>query len=187
MGEYIFNRGRSKTAHGYPDTRSGANGPSVSSLARNFALGPALESSVSIGTAGTLVPWASIESGAPAGTDVPITPQVSGIVNVRGVITLRSSSSSAETVQIQIVVNGSPLLVPTQEVVAVPSSTELEGDWSFVIPFEVDVNVTTNGALLPLATVANISVLLTALADSVISLVDLSSTISVQEVIPATG
>jgi hypothetical protein len=182
MGEFIFNRGRSRTAHGYPETRAGANAPPIGLLARNFAAGPPTPDAQAIDVSpGTQVQWVAAVPGTNP-EDVPITPRVTGLIQVSGVITVANTSGSTRQVQVQIEFNSTTLPVPQTENTAVSANVAEETNGYLAIPFLVEFLPGT-----PLGTQVNVHVRLTALTTTSLELPVLSSTIVVQEVLPRTG
>jgi hypothetical protein len=172
MTEFVGRTG-SLRLYSYPERRrSGAE-----LFARNFAAGPEFPTPVAIATdPGTQVPWAVIESGAPAGVNVPITPRSSGIIRITGVVVVKSSSEIVEIVNLEVEINGTAISIPQFEAQSI-----LDGGFA-TIPF-----VTENTSFLPIGVVANVSVRVTASSDDVLQLRPASSTIDVQEVPAATG
>lgn len=170
MSEYVGRTGALRL-YSYPESRRTAQ---IGPFARNFAIGPALQTAVTTG--GTLVPWAAIESGAPPGTDVPITPKVTGVLVISGVITLKNASGAPVTVQLRVEINGVPLLAPLLEEATVDASG-----------FEAVPFMTEPVFLLVVGTTVNIQILLTPTDDDAISIAIESSSLSIQEVPVATG
>ncbi|MGH3303685.1 MAG: hypothetical protein ACRDOK_18800 [Streptosporangiaceae bacterium] len=168
MGE--FRIGRKFASHSYPDARRDTTQP----FARNYALGPTTSTDVTM--AGTLVPWTVIESGAPPGTDVPITPKTSGIIQADGVICIKNSSATPQNVQLLVLVN-SVAITPENEAVTIAADPGY-----MAIPF-----IAEDPNLRPIGTPVNVTIKLTANADGVITMALLSSSLRVQEVPPATG
>lgn len=167
MGE--FRIGRKFARHVYPDNSRAA---ALTLFARNSAVGPS--GATDITTIGTPVPWDIIESGAPSGPDVPITPRVTGLVSISGVISVKSSSVSQESVQLEAFAGGILVPVPNQEQVSI------DPDGFEAIPFLVLVPLTVG---VP----TNIRIGLIASTDNVLQIVFESSTILIQEMAPATG
>lgn len=175
MSEFVGRTG-SQRLYSYPEAPRGGSYSAL--FARNFAYGPLFPTPVDIDTSpGTDVPWSVIESGALAGVIVPITPRSSGVVRISGVIVVKSSSESAESVSLQILGNGDILLgVPfleTQSIIA---------NGFAAIPFASEAYP------LPVGVVVNIKIRLTAsTGGGVLQLRPDSSTIDLQEVPVATG
>jgi hypothetical protein len=167
MGE--FRIGRAYAKHSYPESRQNTTVP----LARNFAVGPATTTAVTTG--GTPVPWSSIESGAPAGVNVPLTPLSSGIIELTGVIEVDNGTESPVVVQVQTALSGPILGLPVNEKVTVQPGFA-------AIPI-----VTEWLAALPLGTTVDFQVIVTAASNGAITLVAGSSSFRVKEVPPATG
>jgi len=174
-----FRIGRKHAAHTYPQSRATTTVP----LARNSASGPEEDDvTIAVGPAGTQVPWNARESsGVPPQTAqfVPITPKATGIVNVKGVIAL--SATTATSIQLFVERDGTPTPVPLLETV------NFTGPGAAAIPFDVIVGAGANGPPLALGVQANISIKLTSSVAAAAVLFQDSSTITVQEVSPATG
>ena len=106
---------------------------------------------------------------------VPITPRVTGIVRVSGVVTVQNGSGApVSEVQIGVQVNGGPLLTPVSDIVPL-----LDGE-VITIPFLVE----TNPLDTPVGVTSNIQVLVDGSGATVLG--D-GSSIDVQEVQAATG
>lgn len=100
MGE--FRIGRSRAQHSYPDTR----GAGPAGFARNSAFGPP-DGIQAISATGDKIKWSTLEVGTPGSTEVPITPQVTGIVRVIGSVVCRNTAlSSANTMTVEIFIGG---------------------------------------------------------------------------------
>lgn len=173
MGE--FRIGRKFAQHSYPDAPRGA---AAALLARNFAFGPA--TTTDIETSPTAIPWEGVDVGAP-GITAQITPRVSGIVLISAVVAIKSLSGVQEIVTVDVSVNGFVLNVPFFNQITV------EAGGFLVVPILTETNVATLGALLPIGVPATVSILLTANTDDVLQLSTDDSSISIQEVLPATG
>ena len=177
--------GRKFASETYPETRAGENGPPGDLLARNYAIGPGSEVGVPITTTGTEVTWGTVDVPGFAPQDVPITPQVTGIVMVRAVLTIDNTDTVAHRLQVQVEtqagVNPPTVLpLPFDENVTVPAeSSELDGFTA--IPFLLKIAGLTIGSLV------NIRILLTSVENDVLVLAVNSSTIEVQEVLASTG
>lgn len=176
MGE--FRIGRTRAQHSYPDPRRDTS----VQFARNFAIGPETNTAVVTGDAGnpaiggTLVPWSAIESGATPGTTVPITPQVTGIVQIESVICLKNSDTSPQIVLVQVLIDGFINPIPELEVVTVPAS-------GFVaIPVLTEII-----EALPTNTTFDIAIRLIASANGFITIAMESSSIEIEEKPAATG
>jgi len=166
MGE--FRIGRSRAQHSYPEPRFG--GAAAQIFARNFASGPELLTALDLG--GTQVPWNAISSGAAPGTNVPITPQTTGVLLISGVITVKNNEAAAQSVR--IAVNGVPVTVPTFESTLVASLDSL------AIPFLVEAPAVAVGVTW------NIAILVTPSGNNMNLLAE-ESAIEIQEVPVATG
>jgi len=161
--------------HSYPETPRGA---AAGMLARNAAFGP--ENVTPILTSPTSVPWQSLDVGV-AGVTVPITPRVTGVVRIIGVIGVKSSSGIQELLTVHVAVNGELLFIPFN-----PEPT-LSASGYILIPILTEVNVFTNGSVLPLGVTATVQVILTANNPDVLSIDPGASSLDVHELMPATG
>lgn len=183
MGE--FRIGRSRAQHSYPETRRNT----TLQFARNFAAGPGETTDVASGngiTGGTQIPWAIIESVGvvfpPGVVDVPITPRITGIIQITGVVEVKSSAPAIVLVQVQLGVDGGALpaggrsSVPLLETVTVDAGGE-------AIPILVDLP-----AILAIGVTRTIQIVVSDIlgAGTVILALE-SSTLDVQEVPAATG
>lgn len=170
MSEFVGRTG-SQRVYSYPEAPRGGY---AAQFARNFASGPATTTTIDIDP-GTQLPWDVIDSGAPPGVNVPITPRSSGIILVTGVISLKSSSEIDEVVQLLIEVNGVPLPVPFLE------SNTISASGFEAIPFVAEITGLAVGVA------ANVQVrLISSNATDIGATLD-SSTINLQEVPAATG
>jgi hypothetical protein len=181
---FIFNRGRSKTAHGYPETRAGANSSNI--FARNFAFGPSEEITPVIDDApGTEIPWGTIDVPGVDIHDVPITPLSTGVIIVQGVVSLHNTSEiDIVDIQVQVKIGaGSPVVypIPASEKVSVPVDDGEGGEGFAVLPFFVQIPG------LPIGTQQIVRILLTADAENLVEIVLNSSTVEVKEVTVSTG
>ena len=173
MGE--FRIGRTFARHSYPDTpRAGG----LAALARNFAQGPGGDTATPITAAGILVPWATIESGAPPGVSVPITPAVTGRVRISAVLTILNASGASAIVSVQAQTTAGLIAFPLVQATVDASVGEVDGFEA--VPFLLDF-------LAPVGVVDNIQLFVTASADGALFLTLQSSTIDVQELLLATG
>lgn len=175
MGYITNNKRRSPEV--YPDPRRG--GTTTDLFARNFASAPADQILIPEDP-GAQVVWNSISSGAAASADVPITPAVTGIIMVRGVLVLKNTSSDPQVnsgVQVIVQVGNPPVdtLIPFLEVATINI-----GD-AVVIP------ILTQTDPQPVGVATSISILLIAGDAGTISLVSQSSSLEIQEVPAATG
>jgi hypothetical protein len=168
-----FRMGRKYAAHSYPETRAGANAPPVGLFARNYASGPAIDTPVLI--AGVQVPWNNIDGGSALGPDVPITPHVTGRVQVSGVIAFENSSATPVNVQVEVQINDITTTIPASDrasLVAAP----VESVSTVAIPFSVMLPLTLGvESLIQIRVSANDDV-------ATINVVADSSTIEIQEV-----
>lgn len=169
MTEFVGRTG-SRRLYSYPDTPRGLN---AASFARNAAIGPDTDP-VDISDAGTQVPWAFIESGAPAGVNIPITPRATGRVLISGVLSIANTAEGALDVQVQIQVDGSTITFPLLEKTTIPA-----GGFG-TLP------IVAVPPLMTVGTAKNISILVTASAEG-LQLSPESSELNIQEVPLATG
>jgi hypothetical protein len=167
-----FRIGRKFAQHSYPDPRRST----TVAFARNSATGPAADQGFD--DTGAQVVWDSIESGAVAGVNVPITPLSSGKIHITGVITVKTDNPNSVDVNLTVEVDSLLVPRPANEMVSV-SGTGPDMPWA-AIPFDVIVN-------LPVGVTSNIEILMTASADVAIHIEAGSSSISIQEVPPVTG
>jgi hypothetical protein len=171
MGE--FRIGFKYARHSYPDPPRGG-GVSPTSFARNFAVGPATDTDISI--TGTDVPWSAIDVGAP-GVNVPITPIATGIAVISGVLTVKNTSGSDTLiVVVGVAVNNVLLAFPLAESTVIPINSTL------AIPFLAEATG------LALNAASNVQIVVTTPdQDGVGQIVGESSSVDVQEVAAATG
>lgn len=165
-----FRTGNKAKSHPYPAT---PRGDGALAFARNYASGPALDTPVS--NAGVQIPWSNIAGGSVLGPNVPITPHVTGRVQVQGMVSLENTSSTPANTQLAIQINGVTTLVPANAQAFLPAAPA-EGISSVVIPFSVALVLTVGVAV-------NIQILMD--TDNDVSTVDIvaeSSTIEIQEV-----
>lgn len=174
MTEFVGRTG-ARRVYSYPERPRGSE---LALLARNFAAGPS--SATDIDIAPTPIPWNIVDVGG-AGTTVPITPRSSGIILISGVISIKSTSGIQESVLVQVVVNGLPLLVPFLQ------NPTIEANGFISIPFLTELNLATFGSLLPVGVAAAVSILVTAANADTLQLAVDSSSMTIQEVRPATG
>lgn len=165
--------GRRYASETYP-SRGGAQG---APFARNFAQGPATPQGVLVAP-GTPVSWGTVESTGAAGTNVPITPRVSGLILVTGVLVATNGAGTVESLSAQIGVNGVTQATPAS-VAALGAAGAAASE--VAVPFEALVGP------LPLGTTVEITVVVQASAGSAITLAAEACTVSVQEVSAATG
>jgi hypothetical protein len=165
-----FRHGRSAAQHFEPERHRGV---ASAGFARNFAAGPADDTAIT-GGAGTLVPWSQVDSGAP-GTDVAITPKVSGAVRIRAVLTFSSNGESDEAITVFAAVNGVNLPNPAAELTTIIAHGQRV----------VAIQAQKTG--LPLNTPATVQIRASAGGGSVIVVTASSSTLSIEEVPASTG
>lgn len=170
MSEFVGRTG-SKRVYSYPEANRFRNlsGP----FANNFAYSD--DTDVAIAQAGTEVPWQFIASTGAGGLDVPITPKSSSRVRITGVFTVACQGEGSVDVQIRAKQDGVGINIPGAETVLVPNTSAI------AIPFLIDV------AGLNIGQTYNYRIILFAEVDGVLTLVNQSSTLDIQEIGPATG
>lgn len=170
MTEFV-GRGPGGRPYSYAETPRGGG---LAALARNFASGPTGD--VAITTQGIQIPWTA------AGTDVPITPRVTGIVIVRASIGVQNTTGASKTVIVEVQVDGVTYTVPDHEEFTVaPNSGPEETSGFAQIPVLTQITGLVPGVLV------NIQIKVTALTGTSIELSDTNSTIEIQEVPFNTG
>lgn len=174
MSEFV-NRSIGARQHSYPETPRGGG---AFAFARNYARGPI--NATDIGTGGTIVPWGSVTSTGNPGVNVPITPRVTGIVRIIGVISVKSVSGVQETVQLMVTINGVQLQVPFFETPSIEAGGQID------VPILVETDASVGGPL-PVNTTANVQIIAFASTGGVLQLVSDTCTLAVQEVSLATG
>ncbi len=174
MTEFVGRTGALRL-YSYPETPRGG---AAAALARNAAFGPT--NTTPILTSPTSVPWQSLDVGT-AGVTVPITPRVTGVVRIIGVVGVKSSSVIQESLTVHVAVDGELLFIPFD-----PAPTIEPGGY-ILIPILTEVNAFTNGAALPLNVTATVQVVLTANNPDVLSIDPGSSSLDINELLPATG
>lgn len=106
-----FRIGRNRAQHTYPQSRASGSLP----FARNSAFGPATDTTILPGdpaAPGAAIIFSTFESGG-AGTGVPITPRVTGIVLVTATIECVTLTEDPDQLTVQISVGAAPpTLVP---------------------------------------------------------------------------
>ena len=141
-------------------------------LASNAASGPS--GATPIGGAGTKVPWAAIDVGAP-GVDVPITPKSTGRVRVIFSITVLNAGAAMVGVVARLLIGGVAQAIPY-----VAASIQANGLGELgIISFVAEVT-------LPVGATSNIEVDLTTAGASV-EMYPEGATIDIQELPAATG
>jgi hypothetical protein len=165
-----FRIGRRHASHTYPESK----GVGALAFARNFAFGPAAPYEVT--DTPTRIPWGTIDSGAAPGQSVPITPTVTGLILVQGVVECVNSSEDAEQLTVQVGVNGVLQATPLEAGFVNGGAGEQTS-----VPFQ------TRLGPFPLGVLVNISLFVSANSIGDLSLEVGDSTLSVQEVPPATG
>ena len=165
-----FRIGRKHAQHTYPEPRGSGTTP----FARNFAYSQEGQNQpIPQDPAEVAVIWDPISSGAPAGTNVPITPVSTGIIRILAVISVGKTVADG-TVTITIHVNGVEIEPPES------FRAEIDVDGFAAIPVLAEVSG------LPLGVVANIQIFATSSGVGA-ELIEESSSIEVQEVQAATG
>jgi hypothetical protein len=170
MTEFVGRTG-SKRVYSYPETSRAGR---LSSLARNFATGPKINTGVA--SAGTPIPWNAIDAGAVTPTpNVPITCRSSGFVLLEGVVVVGNSDITDQTVSVQVQIDTVTQPIPLADQVTVQAGAFA----SIPVLAELIVAVgTTVTVQLFVSTTA---------ADGLVTLSQESSSLSLQEVPPATG
>jgi hypothetical protein len=171
MTEFVGRTGALRV-YSYPETSRAGK---LSSLARNFATGPKINTGVA--SAGTQIPWNAIDAGAVTPTpNVPITCRSSGFVLLEGVVVVGNSDITDQTVSVQVQIDSVTQPIPLADQVtvqagafaAIPVLAELS---QFVIGTTITVQLLVS----------------TTAADGLVTLSQESSSLSLQEVPPATG
>lgn len=172
MSEYVGRTG-SQRVYSYPLSRR----DTTVAFARNFAVGPALPTDIETeADGGTQVPWSGIESGAPPDEDVPITPRTTGIIQVSGVITVKSSSDGQESVHLLVLIDDVAQTVPLHENVSIdPNGFEAIPILVTLFPNQV------------IGTEINVQIQLNASTTGVLQIAAFSSTLALLEMPVATG
>ncbi len=182
MSEFV-NRSIGNRQHSYPDTPRGGG---ALAFARNYAFGPAGDSAPLIASSpGTEISWGSIDVPGSDSKDIPITPRVTGVILVTGVVSLHNTST-ADIVDVQVQVEIGTItpvayLVPASEKISVPVDDGEGGEGFMVVPFQVEI------PLLPVGTRQIVRVLLTADTTDTVEIVLNSTTVEVEEVLLSTG
>jgi len=178
MGEFIFGRGRSKTAHSYPDPRQGA--PGTGPFARNFATGPGGDGPITVSTSGTQIPWGSVDVAGSSIQDVPITPKSSGVIRISGEVVFNNTTDAPLNVQVQVQIDNVTYLFPADETNTVDAAPAPEDAGREAVPFLVQVPG------LAIGTTVTVQVLVTSLTSEVTMPLN-SSSVEVQEVAVSSG
>jgi hypothetical protein len=170
MSEFVGRTG-SLRVYSYPETRRVAATPTP--FARNFATGPKNDASIADGIQ---ITWNLIDSTGTSGTDVPITPQSTGVVLISGVVSAKNTSGGPVSgIVVVVQVNGVNLPIPVFQGFAPLLDVGDTGEVS--IPFLAETNI-------PVGTTRNIQIFVTGAGGT---LIGESSSINVQEVAVATG
>jgi hypothetical protein len=165
-----FRIGRKFAQHVYPESRASQSLP----FARNSAFGPAPGAPLVGDTPGEIT-WSTVESGGGASVSVPITPRVTGIVLVTGVIQVANTTDDGEELTVQLGVGG------------VLHANPLEGNQvAAAIGFVTTVPIQAILGL-PIGTPSLINVFVTANVTGELQLQAHNSWLTLQEVGPATG
>jgi hypothetical protein len=118
---------------------------------------------------------------------VPITPVSTGVITVKGVVSLHNTDEAdAVDVRVQVMIGPTgpaPIVyaVPASEKVSVPFDDGEGGEGFAVLPFFVQIPA------LPIGIEQTVRILLTADAENLVQAVANSSTVEVQEVAVSTG
>jgi hypothetical protein len=182
MGE--FRIGRTFARHSYPDTPRGGG---AFAFARNFAKGPGTEGAQPITDTGTQILWGTIDVPAtpPNSANVAITPHVTGVVRVHGVVSVQNTSGADAVVTVQVRVNGVTVSTPAPETTVRAANSSAEDENGFAaIPFLAELTATEG---LVIGTYAEIQILVTAITNGSLGLTVNDSTLEVQEVPVSTG
>lgn len=121
MSEFVGRTGALRV-YSYPEPRR--SGGEASAFARNYATGV---KSTSIG-AGIQVNWNSIDVGTDPDEDIPITPLLSGVVLVSGVLTVSNPTGAGVLVAINVQLDDASIPIPT-------ASTLIPANSTVAIPF----------------------------------------------------
>jgi hypothetical protein len=146
-------------------------------FARNFADGPAGPQGVLVAP-GAPVDWATVESTGAAGTNVPITPQVTGLILVTAVLVATNGAGSVQSLSVQVGVGGVTETTPASVVAMGAAGTAAS---EAAVAFQALVGP------LALGVAHNITIVVLASAGGDITLAAEDSTVSVQEVAAASG
>lgn len=126
MTEFVGRTG-SLRVYSYPETRR-ASGAAVP-FARNFAT--VKGGAQSILAAGTLIVWDPIDVGISPSSNVRITPLSTGVVAIRGVLTIENEEVAQRIVTVAILVDGAPLpgdqvqeIIPAGGIISIPFLTQ---------------------------------------------------------------
>jgi hypothetical protein len=181
MSEFV-NRSIGVRQHSYPET--GGRGAILTSLARNYALGPGTDGPQAVattGSGGTQIVWGSRDVPTPDTTQVPITPKVNGVILLTGVVELHNTTDTQTDVQVQIQLDTTTLTIPASAIVTVPPGNGSGGEGNISISFQIELVV--------LLTQHIVQILVTALegSDGDVVMPTNSSTLNIQEVLPGTG
>lgn len=165
-----FRIGRRNAQHAYPQAPRGA----PSAYARNSAHGPAT-TPYDVTDAPTRIPWGTLEVGAP-GQNVTITPRVTGLILVTGVVECLNGSEDAEQLTVNIGVGGILQATPMEANFVDGGSTERTS-----VPIQAILGPFTPG------TPVEISLFVTANSSGDLTLEVNNSWLTLQEVATATG
>lgn len=106
MSEFVGRTG-SLRVYSYPEPRRSGGGPTE--FARNFATGPKLGSDA---TDGIRIEWNAIDAGVSPSTDVPITPQSTGVVLISAVVTISNAADDPATFSVRLQMDAPPGNLP---------------------------------------------------------------------------
>jgi hypothetical protein len=166
---YIIGRGR-YAREAYPQSPGAGGGASAGG--RNSARGPAAP--VAIDTAGTAVPWTSIESTGAAGTDIPVTPQSTRRFQISAMLTVSNVLNAFSGLTIHAKVNGVTVATPFTTVDVPPNSTPT------AIPFLIETNGLSGSPVV-------FEIFMTAQSEGAITLIADQSAVQIQELSGAAG
>jgi hypothetical protein len=162
---------RRSAKYSYPQSRATLSLP----FKRNFAQGPAADQPVTavIGSPPpNKVGWATIQDGTPPGTNVPVTPSVTGVFLVQGVVEVLNTTESLQILSVQLGSNGTVSAKPNS-LATVPAAG---GSTVTTVPIQ---------ALLgpfPLGVPVDIQLFVSAQVTDTLTLQANNTTLSVQEV-----
>jgi hypothetical protein len=163
-----FRIGRRSAQHSYPQAPRGA----PSAYARNSAHGPATLTAVT--DTPTRIPWGTLEVGAP-GQNVSITPKLTGLILVTGVVECVNNSEDTDQLTVNIGVAG------------ILQAKPLEANFVSGGGGETSVPIQAIIGPFALGTPVEVSLFVTSIADDTLSLEVNDSWITLQEVSTATG
>jgi hypothetical protein len=116
-------------------------------------------------------------------TEVPITPRSTAIVKISGVVTVKNSSVDQEAVTLQVFVDGVQVAVPFAEVSSIDPTDTPPGFGGLAIPFLTQAEAGS----LAVGVTSVVQIKLFATADDVLFIAAESTTIEIEEIVPATA